>query len=78
MSIAGCKPIIALNDCHLKDPYGGHLLCVVGRSGNDDIFSISYAIVETKCRESWTWFKGSLLDSIGLVHERRWVFMSNR
>ena len=52
--IASCRPIIALDDCHLKGSYGGHLLCVVGIGGNNDTFPIAYVVIETKCRCSWT------------------------
>lgn len=52
--IAGCRPIIALDDCHLKGPYGGHLLCVVGIGGNDDMFPIAFVVIEIEFRDSWT------------------------
>lgn len=76
--IAGCRPMIALDGCHLKGPYGGQLLCAVGRDGNDDMYPIAYAVVESECRESWTWFMASLLDCLGPIEERGWVFMSDR
>jgi hypothetical protein len=53
--IFGCRPIIAFDGSHLESLYGGQLLCAVGRDGNDDMFPIAYAVVETECRDSWTW-----------------------
>jgi hypothetical protein len=58
------SPITALDDCHLKGPYGGHLLCAVDRGENDYIFPIAHAVVEIEYRDSRTWFMGSLLDGI--------------
>jgi len=68
--IAGCRPMIALDGCHLKGPYGGLLLCAVGRDGNDDMFPIAYVVVESECRDSWTWFMATLLDFLGPIEER--------
>jgi hypothetical protein len=62
-SISGCRPMIALDGCHLKGPYEGQLLCVVGSNGNDDMFSIAYVVVKVECRDSWTWFLDSLFSS---------------
>jgi len=30
-----CRPIIGLDGCFLKGKYGGELLTIVGRDGND-------------------------------------------
>jgi hypothetical protein len=76
--IAGCRPMIALDGCHLKGPYDGQLLCAVGRDENDDMYPIAYIVVESECKESWTWFMASLLDCLGPIEERGWVFMSDR
>jgi hypothetical protein len=42
------------------------------------MFPIAYAAVETECGDLWTWFMTSLLDCIGPIEERGWVFMSDR
>jgi hypothetical protein len=56
----------------------GKLLCAVGRDGNDDMYPIAYAVVKFECRDSWTWFMTTLLDFLGPIEERGWVFMSDR
>lgn len=42
---AGCRPIIGLDGCHLKGPYGGQLLADVGADFNDGMYPIAWAIV---------------------------------
>ena len=63
--INGCRPIICLDECHLKEEYEGQLLCAIGKDGNDDIFSIAFAMAEVETRESWQWFITILLEDLG-------------
>ena len=76
--LAGCRPLIGIDGCHLKGTTGGQLLVAVGKDGNDNIFPIAYAIVEIENKSSWTWFLQCLLDDIGHVDENGWVFISDR
>jgi len=39
--IARCRPMISLDGCRLKGPYGGQLLCAVCRDENDDMYPIA-------------------------------------
>jgi hypothetical protein len=39
---------------------------------------IIYDDIKTQCRNSWTWFMDNLLDCIGPIEEREWVFQSHR
>lgn len=32
-----CRPIVCVDGCHLKEQYGGQLLCAIGKDGNDDM-----------------------------------------
>ncbi|WVY90842.1 hypothetical protein V8G54_036356 [Vigna mungo] len=41
-----CRPIVGLDGCFLKTKYGGELLTVVGRDGNEQMLPIAYAVVE--------------------------------
>ncbi|KAL8122003.1 hypothetical protein AgCh_018655 [Apium graveolens] len=45
---------------------GGQLLSVVGRDGNNQMFPVAYAIVESENTESWTWFTELLKDDLDL------------
>ncbi|XP_012829073.1 PREDICTED: uncharacterized protein LOC105950266 [Erythranthe guttata] len=76
--LAGCMPLIGLDDCFLKTPHGGQLLCVTGRDGNDNLFPIALAVVPVENMEAWNWFLTELLDEIGGVEEQKWTFISNR
>jgi hypothetical protein len=73
--IVGCRLMIVLDGFHLKGPYGGQLLCAVGKDRNDDMYPIVYAVVESECRDSWTWFMATFLVPIAACG---WVFMSDR
>jgi len=64
-SFMSCKPIIGLDGCFLKGKYGGELLTVVGRDGNDQMLPIAYAVVEVENKDSWTWFLELLIEDIG-------------
>ncbi|KAL0419922.1 UNVERIFIED_CONTAM: hypothetical protein Sradi_1405700 [Sesamum radiatum] len=76
--LEGCRPIIGLDGCFLKTVYGGQLLVAVGRDGNDNMFPIAMAVVQTENRDTWGWFLGELLDDIGGVGTGKWSFISDR
>ena len=76
--ILGCRPIIGLDACHLKGPYGGQLMHAMGRDGNNQMYPLAIAVVEFECKSSWTWFLDNLLDVIGRPEEMGWTFISDR
>ncbi|XP_028804292.1 uncharacterized protein LOC114759297 [Neltuma alba] len=71
--LAACRPIIGLDGCFLKGPYGGILLVAVGRDPNEQYFPLAIAIVEGENRDSWSWFLEHILNDIGRT--QRWVFI---
>ena len=50
--IKGCRPVIGLDGCHLKGPYGGVLLAAISMDANLLFFALAYAIVEVEGNES--------------------------
>lgn len=72
-----CRPIIGLDACHLKGPFG-QLMHVVGRDANDQMFPIAIAAVEAELKDSWVWFLENLLQVIGRLKEHGWTFISDR
>ena len=70
-----CRPIISLDGCFLKSSFGGQLLCAVGKDANENMYPIAYAVVEKECTDSWNWFIDILLNDLGSVQEKGWVFM---
>jgi len=51
--MAGCRPFIGVDGCHLKTTYGGQLLVAVGRDPNDQYFPLVFVVVENECKETW-------------------------
>ncbi|XP_048501631.1 uncharacterized protein LOC104904164 [Beta vulgaris subsp. vulgaris] len=84
--VAGCRPIIGVDGAHLKGPYPGILLTAVGKDGNNNIYPVAWAVVETESSETWSWFLelvrddiASVADSITWVHEQdELTYMSDR
>jgi hypothetical protein len=46
--LAGCRPVIGIDGCHMKNRFGGVMLAAVGVDPNDCIFPIALAIVEVE------------------------------
>ena len=63
--LAGCRPIIGLDACHLKTKSSGQLICTVGRDPNNEYFPFAYVVVEAETKNSWTWFLNLFLPDIG-------------
>ncbi|KAL0430654.1 UNVERIFIED_CONTAM: hypothetical protein Sradi_0691400 [Sesamum radiatum] len=53
--MSGCRPVIGVDGCHLKGPYGGVLLTAVSIDPNN-LYPLAYAVVAGETRESWQWF----------------------
>ncbi|KAK8530667.1 hypothetical protein V6N13_122291 [Hibiscus sabdariffa] len=51
--LAGCRPIISIDECWLKGKYEGHLLTAIGIDANDCIYPIAYVVVEKENKNSW-------------------------
>lgn len=73
--LAGCRPFIGADGCHLKIKYGGILLVAVGRDANDQYFPLAFGVVENETKEAWRWFLTLLLKDI---RNKRWVFISDQ
>jgi len=76
--LAGCRPIIGLDACHLKGRFGGQLIAALGRDGNDNMFPIAFAVVEQENKDSWTWFMECFSLDMGDPKEMGFVFVSDR
>ncbi|XP_059671083.1 uncharacterized protein LOC132316625 [Cornus florida] len=72
----GCRPLIGVDGCFLKGPYGGHLLSAVSMDGNGQMFPVVIAVVESETRDSWEWFMGELMDAVGPYNDI--TFISDR
>ena len=54
--VEGCRKVICIDACFLKTFLGGQLLVAIGRDNNDQMFPISWAVVEGENNDSWGWF----------------------
>ena len=52
--LAGCRPFIGLDACHLKNKLGGQLITAVCRDPNEEYFPLAYAVIEAETKDSWT------------------------
>lgn len=43
-----------MDECFLKGPYKGQLLCAVGRDGNENIYPIAFTAVEMEMKDNWS------------------------
>lgn len=62
----------------LEDSVGGQLLSAVGRDGNNQMFPVAYAVVETENSDSWRWFIGLLRDDLDLGDGTRFTIISDQ
>ena len=76
--LAGCRPIICLDGCHIKTKFGGQLLTAVGMDPNDCIFSIAMAVVEVESFVSWQWFLETLKAELGIINTYPWTIMTDK
>ena len=51
----------------MKGPFPGVLLTAVGKDGNNNIFPVAWAVVETENVETWTWFLNLLVEDLKSV-----------
>ncbi|XP_048560847.1 uncharacterized protein LOC125541485 [Triticum urartu] len=76
--LKGCRPIICLDGTFIKTEYGGQLLTAVGIDGNDSIYPIAMALVETECHASWSWFLATLKQDLNILNTSNFSIMSDK
>jgi hypothetical protein len=76
---AAGRLVIGLDGFFLKGHYKGQLLTAIGRDPNDNIYPIAIVVVESECRDSWSWFLETLVD-LGPAPNglRGWTFIFHR
>ncbi|XP_074303996.1 uncharacterized protein LOC141638481 [Silene latifolia] len=76
--LAGCRPLIGVDGCHLKGPYPGMSLVAVSMDGNKNIYPVAWAVVEVENTQTWTWFLSLLMEDIEKVDGEGLTIMSDR
>lgn len=74
----GCRPVVGVDGCHLKGCFPGILLVAVAKDGNNTIYPIAWAVVETENKESWAWFFDLLLNDLEFYDGEGLTIMSDR
>ncbi|KAI3751623.1 hypothetical protein L2E82_22714 [Cichorium intybus] len=75
---ASKREILGLDGAFMKGPYPGQLLSAVGMDGNNGIYPLAYAIVETENKSSWTWFLEQLGEDLDMGPMTNFTFVSDR
>ncbi|KAL0413500.1 UNVERIFIED_CONTAM: hypothetical protein Sradi_1551700 [Sesamum radiatum] len=76
--LAGCRPVLCVDGCHLKGPHGGVLLAAVGIDPNNNFFPLCYAVVMKENREIWGWFLTLLKRDLHIENDSTYTFMSDK
>ncbi|KAK1411708.1 hypothetical protein QVD17_38268 [Tagetes erecta] len=72
------REILGLDGCFMKGPFPGQILTAVGVDGNNGIYPVAFAIVESECTSSWTWFLNNLGDDLDLYANSNFTIVSDR
>ncbi|XP_019258308.1 PREDICTED: uncharacterized protein LOC109236566 [Nicotiana attenuata] len=75
--IAGCRRIIGFDGCFLKGVCKGELLVAVGKNGNNQMYPISWALVDQETTHSWSWFINYLKTDLELRNGEDLTVMSD-
>ncbi|XP_057779504.1 uncharacterized protein LOC130998088 [Salvia miltiorrhiza] len=75
---AGRRPIIGLDGSFLKTHLGGILLCAISKDGNNQMYPLSWVVVEVENEENWKWFIERLLEQLGTKQGGGYTFISDQ
>ncbi|GAA0171383.1 hypothetical protein LIER_25427 [Lithospermum erythrorhizon] len=62
----GCRPLLFLNSIILKSKYQGTLLAATAADGNDEVFPVAFAVVDSETDENWHWFLQQLKTALSV------------
>lgn len=74
----GCRPLIGLDGCHLKGPFGGILLTTVATDPNKGMYPIAWAQVEAENTSCLYWFLGLLKQDLMIENTGTYTVISDR
>ncbi|XP_028096999.1 uncharacterized protein LOC114296866 [Camellia sinensis] len=71
-----CRPLLFFDGTFLKGKYKSQLLATMAKDGNNGLFLVTFAIVDSETTTNWLWF----LHKLGKVinGKRQITFISNR
>ena len=71
----GCRPVLAIDSCHLSGPYKGDLLFAIAYNADDGMFPLALGVVSLENYEDWYWFLEKLK---GVLDGKEVAIISNR
>lgn len=74
----GCRQVVGLDGCHIKNHIKGQLLVAVGVDPNNCMFPIAYAVVEAERLDTWRWFLELFIADFNLGGGDGWTLISDR
>ncbi|PHT41440.1 hypothetical protein CQW23_20294 [Capsicum baccatum] len=72
----GCRPLLFLDSIFLKSKYQGTLLAATAADGNDGVFPVAFAIVDSESDDNWDWFLLQLRTALSMC--RGITFVADR
>ncbi|XP_030942302.1 uncharacterized protein LOC115967357 [Quercus lobata] len=55
-----CRPVISIDATHLYGKYKGMLLIAMATDANNEVYPLTFAVVENESKETWGWFLACL------------------
>ncbi|WKA06497.1 hypothetical protein VitviT2T_024393 [Vitis vinifera] len=71
----GCRPVLAIDSCHLSGPYKGALLSAIAYDADDGMFPLALGVVGSENYEDWYWF---LVKLKGILDGQEVIIISDR
>ncbi|XP_074313923.1 uncharacterized protein LOC141649123 [Silene latifolia] len=76
--INGCRSLIRVDGTHLKGNYGGVLLSAIAMDGNNELFPIVVAVVDSENKDNWSFFVWHLKNVLHDNERKKWTIISDR
>lgn len=72
-----CRGIVGVDSCFSKGLLKGQLLVAINRDGNNQMFPITWAVVQKETTKSWTWFFENLKAGLSIGEKLGWSLVSD-